>query len=123
MHKNEGIDRRELLRRLCYGAAAVPLLKACGGSDSPDIVDSMTSGGGDWASGGTSAMTAKASYPDPFTSAVSSCVLVATTTEGPCTTATDLVREDISEGWTGLPVRFALKVVDSSCNPLAGATV
>ena len=49
--------------------------------------------------------------------------LVASATEGPCNTATDLAREDISEGWTGLPVRLALKIVDSNCNPLAGAVV
>lgn len=76
-----------------------------------------------WASGGTVAMTDKASYPDPFTAALTSCALVVTTTEGPCTTSDDQAREDISEGWTGLPVRLALKVVDTSCNPLVGATV
>jgi protocatechuate 3,4-dioxygenase beta subunit len=49
--------------------------------------------------------------------------MVAATTAGPCTTENDLLREDVSEGWTGLPVRLALRVVDRSCNPLAGATV
>lgn len=69
-------------------------------------------------------MTDKATYPDPFTGVVSSCVLVATTTEGPCNTpTTDLDREDISEGWAGIPVRLALKLVDASCNPVANATV
>ena len=68
-------------------------------------------------------MTAKASYPDPFTSAPTSCLVVDSTTEGPCTTSTDIDREDVSEGWDGLPVRFALRIVDSSCNPLSGVTV
>jgi protocatechuate 3,4-dioxygenase beta subunit len=128
------IDRRELLRRFCYGIAAVPLLHACGSKSENIIVDSPTAppvdtGSGsdssvvDWASGGTVAMTDKATYPDPFTGALTACALVATTTEGPCTTATDLAREDVSEAWTGLPVRLALKVVDSACNPLVGATV
>jgi protocatechuate 3,4-dioxygenase beta subunit len=76
-----------------------------------------------WASGGTAAMTDKASYPNPFTESLSACQLVATTTEGPCTTNTDLEREDISEEWTGLPLRLGLKVIDTSCNVIAGATV
>ena len=138
------LDRRAVLRRLGLGLAAIPLLSACGddavGGD-PDAAtsDGATSDGAtstadartdadgasatDWASGGTAAMTDKPSYPDPFTGAISSCVIVASTTEGPCTTATDLAREDVSEGWAGLPVRLALKVVDASCAPVTGATV
>jgi protocatechuate 3,4-dioxygenase beta subunit len=122
------MHRRELLRRLCYGLAAVPVIHACGGNgvdvDSPadsGVPSDIPADG--WASGGTAAMTAKASYPDPFAAAASSCLLVASTTRGPCTTATDLAREDVSEGWSGLPVRLALRVVDTSCAPLAGATV
>jgi len=76
-----------------------------------------------WATGGTASMTGKASYPDPFSGGVDDCALVTTTTAGPCTTASDLLREDVSEGWTGLPLRLALRVVDSSCAPLPGATV
>lgn len=76
-----------------------------------------------WATGGTAAMTGKANYPNPFTAALSSCALVASTTEGPCTTATDRARQDISEAWSGLPVRLGIKVVDNSCNALAGVTV
>ena len=95
-----------------------------GGGGTGGATSSSTGGTpGSWASGGTAAMTDKNTYPDPFTTAVSSCVLVASTTEGPCTTATDLDREDISEGWSGLPVRLGLKVVDTSCNPLVGLTV
>lgn len=76
-----------------------------------------------WAKGGTTAMTAKSNYPNPFTAALTACSLVATTTEGPCTTSTDLDREDISEGWKGLPLRLGIKVVDTSCKPLSGALV
>lgn len=119
---------------MCLGAAAIPLARFAAGCDNTpgeSTVDGNTTQDGagsdaansDWASGGTVSMTDKASYPDPFTSAVSSCVIVATTTAGPCTTATDLVREDVSEGWTGIPVRLGLKVVDASCNPVANATV
>jgi protocatechuate 3,4-dioxygenase beta subunit len=128
-------SRRDLLRQFCYGLAAAPLLSAC---DRPAHVDTIVDGpdstgdgsgsadaisGSDWASGGTQSMTDKATYPDPFTGSLSSCLLVASMTQGPCTTATDLAREDVSEGWTGLPVRLGVKVVDSNCNPLAGAQV
>lgn len=77
----------------------------------------------EWASGGTAAMTARASYPDPFPTAPDACPLVVPTTAGPCTTADDLMREDISEAWPGLPVRLALRLVDTACQPLRGATV
>ncbi|MCE9579666.1 MAG: intradiol ring-cleavage dioxygenase [Deltaproteobacteria bacterium] len=132
------LARREFLRKACLGLAAIPLISACdstsasgvdgapGGPDGatgPDAkrVDGGLSGG--WATGGTASMTGKASYPDPFTGALSACALVATTTEGPCTTTSDLAREDVSESWTGLPVRLGFKVVDSSCNPVAGAII
>ncbi len=128
----QSLDRRQLLRRLGLGLAAVPLVKlaaACTTDDAVGIGPDAATGGDagtttdGWASGGTAAMTAKASYPtDPFT-ASTACVLVASTTEGPCTTATDVDREDLSEGWGGIPVRLMLKVVDTSCNPIAGATV
>lgn len=115
-------------------AGAVPNADDAGARDAGGDTDagSETDAGGEtdaglttegWASGGTASMTDKDAYPDPFTTAAASCVLVASTTQGPCTTANDLAREDVSEGWTGLPVRLALQVVDSSCNPLPGATV
>ncbi|MBA2540389.1 MAG: protocatechuate 3,4-dioxygenase [Deltaproteobacteria bacterium] len=121
------MHRRDLLRRLCYGLVAMPVLHACGGSDL-DVESPFDSANPDipadgWASGGTAAMIAKASYPDPFTATPASCLLVASTTQGPCTTATDLAREDISEGLTGLPVRLALRVVTTRCAPLVGATI
>jgi len=119
--------RRDVLRQFAYGIAAVPLIGACGSSSGagPDAQGSSgdTIAGSDWASGGTVSMTGKASYPDPFPAAAASCAIVSSTTDGPCTTATDLVRVDVSEGLLGLPVRLALRVVDSSCNPLVGATV
>ena len=121
------LDRRELLRGLGLGLVAV----GCGGDSSPAIdaapaidgsnIDSNTAG--TWATGGTVSMTDKATYPDPFTTPAAMCVIVASTTAGPCTTATEMAREDVSEGNTGLPLRLALRVVDSACNPIAGAVV
>jgi protocatechuate 3,4-dioxygenase beta subunit len=119
------LDRRQLL----LGVAALPLVKACGGSTPPGVdpdaspADPDAPATNEWATGGTGSMTDKDSYPDPFTDPLATCVLVATTTEGPCNTATDLDREDVSEGFTGIPMRLALKVVDSACAPLAGAVV
>jgi protocatechuate 3,4-dioxygenase beta subunit len=110
--------------------SSLALVGACGGSSSKTPDGSTGDSGphdapptGGWASGGTVSMTDKATYPDPFATPPANCLLVSSTTAGPCTTATDLVREDISEGWTGIPVRFALKVVNSACAPLVGAQV
>jgi protocatechuate 3,4-dioxygenase beta subunit len=78
---------------------------------------------GAWASGGTAAMTAKACYPDPFAGGVTACALICETTAGPCTADT-VERQDVSEGFVGLPVRLALKIVDADiCAPIAGAQV
>jgi protocatechuate 3,4-dioxygenase beta subunit len=83
--------------------------------------DSGGSAGG-WASGGTASMTG--TYSDPFaTGTAAACVLAVTATEGPCTEAADQVRKDVSEGYTGLPMRLALQVVDASCAPIEGAKV
>ncbi len=76
-----------------------------------------------WAEGGTAAMSGKADYPDPFEGAPTDCVLVERTTAGPCTTESPAEREDVSEGWTGLPLRLALRVVDGDCAPLVGVSV
>jgi protocatechuate 3,4-dioxygenase beta subunit len=113
------LSRRQVVRLLA-GVGLAPLLPSIGRRGAWTRQAWAQT---DWASGGTAAMTDKASYPDPFETIDDLCQLVATTTAGPCTTETDLLREDVSEGWTGIPVRLALKVVDASCNPVAGATV
>lgn len=52
-----------------------------------------------WATGGTAAMVASASYPDPFAAGVgSTCELQCTITIGPCHTVS-AERADISDGW------------------------
>lgn len=91
-------------------------------ADSASATDSGGSAGA-WASGGTKAMTDAATYPSPFGVPAASCILAATATAGPCTEAADQVRKDVSEGYTGLPLRLALRVVDAACAPVAGATV
>lgn len=120
------LTRRDLLRYI----GATPFIVACahngtgvldGGVDLDAPPDSPPLG--PWATGGTAAMTDKATYPDPFTTAPGSCMIVGGTTDGPCTTATDLARVDVSEGWTGLPVRLAMRFVTAACAPIAGAVV
>ncbi|MEM9457327.1 MAG: protocatechuate 3,4-dioxygenase [Myxococcota bacterium] len=76
-----------------------------------------------WAAGGTAAMTAQDCYPDPFANGVDSCMLLCQTTAGPCTADT-VDRQDVSEGYAGLPVRLALKIVNADdCLPVEGAYV
>jgi protocatechuate 3,4-dioxygenase beta subunit len=120
------LTRRDLLRYI----GATPFIVACahdgtgaldGGADLDATPDSPALG--PWAIGGTAAMTDKATYPDPFTTAATSCMIVAGTTDGPCTTTTELARVDVSEGWTGLPVRLAMRFVTAACAPIAGAVV
>lgn len=141
------LSRRQMTEGLLAtlgGVLAFRTLSACngGGGDSDGIESedggtsssssgsstsssSSSSGGATvaWATGGTKAMTAKATYTNPFATAATSCVLLTAATEGPCTEAADQVREDISEGYTGLPVRLAFRVVDTGCNPIASAKV
>jgi protocatechuate 3,4-dioxygenase beta subunit len=125
--------------------AAMSLLPACGGplanadagSDAPIDRDAATpdaatprdDAGGDamvtsrWASGGTVAMTAVATYPAPFTAnSPSPCALTLPTTLGPCFYDSPN-RVDVSEGYPGLPMRLVLRVVDAMCRPIAGARV
>lgn len=77
-----------------------------------------------WATGGTAAMTGAAAYPDPFAggAAPAVCDLTCVATIGPCHT-TSPERRDVSDGWDGLPVRLALRVVDESCEPIEDAIV
>lgn len=141
------LGRREMTRGLALSLGGALLLacagKATSGSNDDDDDDdtsdanansdagsssetgsTTTTGSAEsWATGGTAAMTAKASYPDPFASPAIQCLLLTAATEGPCTEAADQVRQDISEGYGGLPMRLALRVVDTDCNPIANATV
>lgn len=133
------ISRRDATRTLLMMLGGAALVRCGGTTDAGGTTSSggassgATSSGGTstteagsaeaWASGGTQAMTAKASYPDPFLTPSTQCVLATAATEGPCTEAADRERQDISEGFSGLPVRLALRAVDASCNPIAGARI
>jgi protocatechuate 3,4-dioxygenase beta subunit len=118
---DDTIGRRRLLgmgAALVTGVTAATVTTACRPAATPAAT---------WASGGTSAMRAKASYPDPFASAASSasslCKVTCELTEGPCYSSQAEAREDISYGQAGLPMRLCFRVLDESCAPVAGALV
>lgn len=126
-------SRRQALGVIgAFSALGALVLLSCGEDSSggtttdPDAGTTGTDAGTDpgaWATGGTAAMIAAASYPDPFASGLGSvCNLTCEATLGPCY-ANTLVRKDISEGHNGLPVRLAFLVVDESCKPVEGASI
>jgi protocatechuate 3,4-dioxygenase beta subunit len=127
--RGTAISRRDALRWVGSALAAGPLSSFAGCDQDPEgpaRVDDAGSGAaaGKWASGGTSAMIDLASYPDPFASMPDmACTPTCSMTLGPCHDDQAPEREDISEGHTGLPVRFGLRIVDESCRPVSDANV
>ena len=133
------ISRRGLLRGLGLGLVAVPLAKALSACDDGTTAtttdtsttsattadtasaDTTTADTSDvaWLTGGTAGMSGV--YENPFTNS-ESCALRCAMTLGPCYAET-VERQDISEGYPGLPVRLAFQVVDEACEPIVGATV
>lgn len=144
-----GLSRRDVIRIAGVSLAAAPLLGACGASESsstpdagssPDagtaadagvVADAGTAADAGttitraWATGGTAAMVAADSYPNPFATGLAdeTCDLTCALTIGPCYAPTAPVRQDVSEGISGIPLRLALRLVeaDSECTPVAGA--
>lgn len=52
------------------------------------------------------------------------CPLVVPMTQGPCTGQADAwMRQDIREGWAGLPLFVGLRIVDDACRVVPGAKV
>ena len=72
---------------------------------------------------GSGAFLTGKDYGNPFASGIgATCTAYKSATKGPCHSNT-YNRKDVSDGLVGLPTRFELLVVDSSCNPVAGAIV
>jgi protocatechuate 3,4-dioxygenase beta subunit len=78
---------------------------------------------GSWATGGTASMTAKTSYPNPFTSLSSTCTASCELTQGPCYSSQSEEIQDISYGYDGLPMRMYLRILDDACKPVENALV
>lgn len=91
-----------------------------GEDDSAETGDtSDTSAAPSWATGGTAALAA--SYPSPFTAATD-CAVYCAMTLGPCYDETP-VRQDISEGADGLPIRLTFRILNEACEPVPDALV
>lgn len=141
-------SRRAFVRGLSGGVATLASagwLSACAGSDDEagaltddavlpsdtdpavtDDTDANPPAADAWATGGTAAMTGAAAYPNPFASglAESACALTCRLTLGPCYAPTAPVRQDVSEGEAGIPLRLYLRVVEADgCSPVPGAEV
>ncbi|QRK06425.1 protocatechuate 3,4-dioxygenase [Archangium violaceum] len=122
-------SRRQALGVIgALGAFGAMVMLSCGEDDSGGGTTTPDSGTGVvdpgfWATGGTAAMTAASTYPDPFAAGLgTTCALLCEATLGPCYAET-LERKDISEGHDGLPVRLVFLVVDETCKPIPGASV
>ncbi|MYV98797.1 intradiol ring-cleavage dioxygenase, partial [Streptomyces sp. SID3343] len=105
-YRDKSIDRRRFL--YLGGAAAGLTLVGCS--------DDSSSG----------AKEAVPTAPAPSTSAaVGQCVLTSNVTEGPYYLDNALVRQDITEGKAGVPLRIRLTVQNAggSCAPVPGAAV
>jgi protocatechuate 3,4-dioxygenase beta subunit len=128
-----GISRRTALRHVGLG---IGLLTGC--SDDSSGEEGGGAGGANgaggtvvvpgssdvWATGGTAAMTDVESYPDPFAAATASCALLCGLTQGPCWAPSAPLRQDVSEGEPGIPLRLALRIVQADgCTPVPGAEV
>ncbi len=119
------LSRRRLLKGMGVALAATPLLQFVGCNiPTDDTGDDSSGGASGWVVGGTAAMIDAANYPNPFANDTGTeCALTCAMTLGPCF-AESVVRQDISEGYPGLPVRLALRLVQADgCTPVAGAEV
>ena len=124
-HDIPGTSRRRALKGLgaglVAGAAGASVSRALAQS-ADAIVRGAPSGA--WATGGTAAMQAAARYPDPFARPDSVCSLTCQQILGPCWAPRAPVRQDISEGEPGIPMRMALRLVESDgCTPMAGTEI
>jgi protocatechuate 3,4-dioxygenase beta subunit len=125
---SRGISRRTALRHVGIG---IGLLTGCTDDSARDEGDGaggsagVVPGSSDaWATGGTAAMTDVASYPDPFATGMASCALLCALTQGPCWAPSAPLRQDVSEGEPGVPLRLALRIVQADgCTPVPGAEV
>jgi protocatechuate 3,4-dioxygenase beta subunit len=100
------------------GAGGSAVQAGAGGTIVPATMNAM------WATGGTKAM--QGNYPDPFSGGAlsSACTLYPSQTIGPCYAQGPMMREDISDGLGGLPVRLSLLVVTKDgCKPISNASV
>jgi len=123
--------RRKVIKSLGLTIASLPVLGliACNSStNKSETLDAepatpetdSPSETGNWLAGTTNLITDN--FPeDAIFSTATACTVALTgsTTEGPCYFAVES-SDDISTGLRGLPMMLCLRLIDSSCNPLAG---
>jgi protocatechuate 3,4-dioxygenase beta subunit len=121
MSKSSRIGRRRALQ----GIGAGVLVGATGlGIGTKLLATGSPAAAANWATTGTKAMLKAASYPDPFVVADQACSVTCEQILGPCYAPTAPLRQDISEGEPGIPMRLAFRLIDAdSCAPLEGAEV
>jgi protocatechuate 3,4-dioxygenase beta subunit len=132
--------RRSFLQ---LGGAAVLgfALAACSDDDGTDAADQSAADDATTASPSSAAATTEAASDSTVAAASTTaaatstgltaadfeslgvCQLTPEQTEGPFYLDSELVRQDITEGLTGHPLRLGIRVVDASCAPLPGAVV
>lgn len=114
--------RRQLLK-LAGAAATAGLFVGCGGASVKTTTsDTSTDTSSDTGSSDTSG--------DTTTTENGSCVLIPEETQGPypllaILSNSAMVRQDITEGKTGVPLTISLKIIDinNSCTPISNAAV
>ncbi|PZR12012.1 MAG: protocatechuate 3,4-dioxygenase [Archangium gephyra] len=126
------LSRRHFLRVATGGLGALallncgemPLLPDGGNFAAEDAGSSDAGTSASWAAATTALITSK-DYGNPFATGLgSTCALFRSATEGPChATSPLLTRRDVSEGYSGVPMRLELLVVNRACSPVPGATV
>lgn len=110
------IDQAKLTRRRVLGwlggLGLAVLIPGCADDDEPD------------GSAAGTATTGPAATTSTTTTATPDCVLAPEVTEGPYYLDLDLMRTDITEGRSGLPLDLRVQVVDaSSCEAIQDAAV
>ncbi|NUS16970.1 MAG: intradiol ring-cleavage dioxygenase, partial [Streptomyces sp.] len=115
-HRDRTISRRRAIAvtggTVAAGGLALAGYQAAFADGTPDTADTAAATG--TAAAGTSASAAN-----------SQCVLMSSVTEGPYYLDGALVRKDITEGKSGVPLTLDITVQDStgSCSPVHGAAV
>jgi protocatechuate 3,4-dioxygenase beta subunit len=98
---------------------------AAGGMSGAGGSAGVASAGTMWASGGTKSM--QGNYPNPFEAGTmgAMCAVYPSQTLGPCyAQMAPAMRQDISDGLTGLPMRLSFLLVrGSACTPVPDATI
>lgn len=118
-------SRRSWLKIVGLGvlAGCAPRSAAVIAAETPAGGGTLLGGASRWATGGTSAMKA-ASYPNPFALASGQCELTCEQILGPCYAPKAPLRQDISEGEPGIPMRLAFRLVGAdNCAAIVGAEV